>query len=211
MYVAHQEEAIQAKLVCRSFKRRELLPVSQKLLWRIETGMVRTFSLHEDGSITTMGLWGSGDIVGYPLAGIDPYHIECLSDLQAHQLQDSRASEQAMLSHLYQSQAMMMIRHGSMRERLDKFLVWLADKFGEQSEQGYHILIQLTHQDIAEAIDTSRVTVTRLIGKLEKKEAMSWSRKSCLLHPNFYSSVKSSQVESSLSGDSSAFVKNRCA
>ena len=35
--------------VIREFKRRECLPMIQPLLWQIDTGMVRSFTFHEDG------------------------------------------------------------------------------------------------------------------------------------------------------------------
>jgi CRP-like cAMP-binding protein len=59
-----------------------------------------------------------------------------------------------------------------MRERLRLFLVWLAHKFGQQMEHGWQIGFRLTHQDLADAIGSSRVTVTRLLSKLEKQGAI---------------------------------------
>ncbi|PZD70156.1 Regulatory protein CysR [Acaryochloris thomasi RCC1774] len=65
--------------ILREFKRREFLPMIQNLLWKIDGGLVRAQTLHEDGMILALGLWGAGDIVGHPPAGVEPYQIECLS------------------------------------------------------------------------------------------------------------------------------------
>jgi CRP-like cAMP-binding protein len=46
-------------------------------------------------------------------------------------------------------------------------LSWLAKKFGQEVAQGQLIDLRLTHQEIAEIMGTTRVTVTRLLKELE--------------------------------------------
>lgn len=46
---------------------------------------------------------------------------------------------------------------------------WLAKRFGQEVEQGRLIDLRLTHQDLAELIGATRVTVTRLLNDLEKQ------------------------------------------
>lgn len=180
----HQQET---SPVVREFKRRECLPMIQNLFWQIDTGMVRSFTLHEEGDITTLGLWGTGDIIGYPFAGIEPYHIECLSNVRVHRLQsnDGPALDEAMWCHIQQSQALLTIHHGSVQTRFRTFLNWFADKFGQRSGDECFIPLPLTHQEIAEVIGSSRVTVTRLIGELEKENMLSWSKQGCVIHHHF--------------------------
>src|SRR4028118_488504 len=52
---------------------------------------------------------------------------------------------------------------------LYQLLTWLAKRFGSEVEQGHLIDMILTHQDIAEIIGTSRVTVTRTLGHFEQQ------------------------------------------
>lgn len=169
--------------VVREFKRRECLPMIQNLLWQIDTGMVRSFTLHEEGDITTLGLWGVGDIIGHPFAGIEPYQAECLSNVRVHRLpiDDCQTLEEAMWCHIQQTQALLTIRHGSVQTRFSTFLNWLAARFGQRSGDDCFIPLPLTHQDIAEVIGSSRVTVTRLIGEFEREDTLSWSKKGCVL------------------------------
>ena len=68
------------------FKRRERLPLSEKL-WFIEAGAVRTYTLIDDGTIITLGFWERGDTVGQPLAYLQPYEVECLTDIKVRVLQ----------------------------------------------------------------------------------------------------------------------------
>lgn len=48
-----------------------------------------------------------------------------------------------------------------------KFLIWLSDEFGRDIDKGKLIDIYLTHQEIAEVLNTTRVTITRLLMQLE--------------------------------------------
>ncbi|KAI9134778.1 Crp/Fnr family transcriptional regulator [Acaryochloris sp. CCMEE 5410] len=169
--------------VVRTFKRRECLPMIQNLLWKIDTGMVRSITLHEEGDITTLGLWGAGDIIGHLFAGIEPYQAECLGTVRVHRLliNDYQALEEAMWCHIQQSQALLTMQHGSVQTRFSRFLNWLADRFGQRSGDECFIPLPFTHQDIAEVIGSSRVTVTRLIGEFEREDTLSWSKKGCVL------------------------------
>ena len=60
------------------FTRRSYLPNRNNALWQIETGVVRTVTWLEDGTIITLGLWGSGDAIGKPISKCDPYQMEYL-------------------------------------------------------------------------------------------------------------------------------------
>ena len=50
-----------------------------------------------------------------------------------------------------------------------KLLAWLAKRFGQEVKQGKLIELRLTHQDIADLVGLTRVTVTRLLSDLEKQ------------------------------------------
>jgi CRP-like cAMP-binding protein len=51
-------------------------------------------------------------------------------------------------------------------------LGWLAKKFGRQVEGGQAIDLRLTHQEIAEILGITRVTVTRLLKEFEDQGAI---------------------------------------
>jgi CRP-like cAMP-binding protein len=177
--------------VIRTFKRRETLPSEESALWQIETGAVRAFTFTEDATPIPLGFWGTGDVVGQLLSRIQPYQIECLTEVKAYRLKSgqfwrSESSQcwqmnQVMLGHLYQMQELLQIRSGQIPQRLQHLLEWLAYKFGRHTEHGQQIELRLTHQDIAEAIGTTRVTVTRLLRQFEQKGLVSLSRQQGIL------------------------------
>jgi len=156
----------------RRFARRFHLPLEQDYLWQIETGVVRTLTCSEEGTFVTLGIWGPGDVVGSILTKADPYQIECLTPVEATLLPQSRWHEatQAMISHIQRSQQLLEILHSrSVELTLLRLLTWLANRFGHGIQEGQLIDLRLTHQEIAELIGATRVTVTRVLNDFERR------------------------------------------
>lgn len=162
-----------------TFKRREFIPLREDVLWKIRTGAVRIFTIAEDGTPITLGFWGVGDLTGQPLIGIQPCQIECLMDVEAVSINSGQCWDlhRVMLSHIHQMQELLRIRHGQVQQRMQLLLHWLAKKFGKPTEQGELIQLRLTHQAIADAIGTTRVTVSRLMQELEREQIISYSKR----------------------------------
>jgi CRP-like cAMP-binding protein len=170
--------ASEALPIC-TFERREQIPASEPVLWQIQSGVIYTSTLMEDGSAIPLGYWGVGDLFGQPISDIQPFLIECLTPVEVVRLTSAGGQllDQAMRSHIHQMQMFLKIRQGQIRSRLELFLQWLAEKFGCPNGQGRLIPLRLTHQDIADAIGTTRVTVTRMLHILEAEQVIAWSSK----------------------------------
>ncbi len=177
-------QAQSARQIQRAFKKREYIPLSNGILWRIEIGVVRTLTLAEDGTIISLGFWGVGDVIGQPLALIQPYQIECLTNVKAiaQRLDECWDLDRVMLSHIHQTQELLRIRHGLIQQRLLQFLDWLANKFGFRAEQGRLIPLRLTHQDVADVLGTTRVTITKSLQQLQRQRVISLGKHQILLH-----------------------------
>jgi CRP-like cAMP-binding protein len=168
----------------RTFKRREFIPLERGNLWQVESGLVRATTWNEDGSVISLGFWGSGDIVGSSLSSIDPYQVECLTAVKAMALpEDYQCSRQVLLSHVYQTEQLLKIAHsGSIEQRLLNFLTWIGHRFGRRGDRKQLIIdVRLTHQDMADTIGTTRVTVTRLLGKFQQEGVVDWSKQHLIL------------------------------
>jgi CRP-like cAMP-binding protein len=152
------------------FSRNDHLPSRQDLLWSLEWGIVRTLTWNEEGVSITLGYWGAGDVVGQPLSGAYPYQIECLTSVEAtsvpvdqwHHFIDGIIRHSQATEELFS-----IVRSERVYNRLDQLLIWLGNKFGRNVAQGILIDLRLTHQNIAELIGTTRVTVTKLLKELE--------------------------------------------
>ncbi|MBD2663390.1 putative Transcriptional Regulator, Crp/Fnr family [Richelia sinica FACHB-800] len=154
------------------FARRSLLPDQKNTIWQIETGFVRTFTYLEDGTTVALGLWGPGDMVGTAFSQVKPYQIECLTKVEVNLIPLGEYSEiaQTLLHHIQQAEELMIIRsYKKVETMLIKLLAWLSKKFGSEVEKGRLIDMRLTHEDLAEMIGSTRVTITRILGQLEQE------------------------------------------
>lgn len=161
------------------------MPTPAHQLWQVEQGFVRTLTWDENGYVSTLGIWGPGDLVGLPLTQVEPYYVCCLGDVKAKLLAaHCHWPMEALLCHLQQTEALLQIARGKrICDRLRQFLVWLAQRFGYPTDQGRVTELQLTHQEIAETLGTSRVTITRLLKTLEQDCFMRRSRQRYVLLP----------------------------
>lgn len=169
----------------RLFTRREVIQPHQELLWRIDRGAVRTLTWSEDGTFITLGYWGPGDLIGYPLSKVNPYQIECLTSVEASIVPPHLWHQDisALLAHIQRSEELLSIIHRKpMSLRLWQFLVWLSEKFGRNVEQGRLIDLNITHQEISEVLNTTRVTVTRLLQQFEEQEILLRYKRRIILH-----------------------------
>lgn len=175
-----------ADLKRSQYARRSLLPSSQKYLWQIETGAVRTLSMLGDGTNVTLGIWGVGDVVSQVLSKSETYQMECLTPVEVTRipLEQWHFVNEVLIRHIQQCQEFIEILHyRSIDISLLRLLNWLAQKFGLEVKQGQLIDLHLTHQEIAEIIGTTRVTVTRLLNEFEKQGIIErLSRKRIVLH-----------------------------
>ncbi len=156
----------------QTFTCRQLVPVPSKGLLRIERGAVRTVTWNEQGTPITLGYWGVGDVLGQPPSGVQPYQIECKTHVEISYIPANLCdrSLDEILAHVRQNQAFFcIVRSESLRSRLLQLLIWLGQKFGREVAQGLLIDLRLTHQEISEALGITRITVTRLMARLEEE------------------------------------------
>ena len=85
---------------------------------------------------------------------------------------------QGLSSRVLQTETMIeTLTHRDMSSRLASFLLVLCRDFGVPGERGVTIDLRLSHQAIAEAIGSTRVTITRLLGELKSSSLLAIDRK----------------------------------
>jgi len=159
-------------LTYRSFAKRSLLPLNSDAIWQIESGVVRTITWFEDGVCATLGIWGEGDLVGKALSTSLSYEIECLTDVRAKSIPQKNwhLLTEPMIVHIQRHEEFMKIVHCRQTEiAVMHLLNWLVKRFGYQIDQGQLINLRLTHQEMAELIGTTRVTMTRILNNFERQ------------------------------------------
>jgi global nitrogen regulator NtcA len=90
---------------------------------------------------------------------------------------------QGLASRILQTEMMIeTLAHRDMGSRLVSFLLILCRDFGVPTNEGIRIDLKLSHQAIAEAIGSTRVTVTRLLGDLREDKMISIYKKKITVH-----------------------------
>jgi global nitrogen regulator NtcA len=90
---------------------------------------------------------------------------------------------QGLSSRILQTEMMIeTLAHRDMGSRLVSFLLILCRDFGVPTSDGIRIDLKLSHQAIAEAIGSTRVTVTRLLGDLRQEGMISIHKKKITVH-----------------------------
>ena len=154
----------------KRFPVRNMIACDATRLFRITSGVVRTLTYLENGTPVVFGLWGPGDAVGGMLSHVTPYYIESFTVVEGTLFTPDDPVAIANLTKLYlqQVEELMVIRsHKTIDIRLIRLLSWISRRFGEDNAQGNLINLRLTHQDLAELLGTTRVTVTRTLGQIE--------------------------------------------
>ncbi|MGB3298974.1 MAG: Crp/Fnr family transcriptional regulator [Phormidesmis sp.] len=159
------------------FNRHDQIPNGDNKLWQIQSGYVRTLSWNSEGDPIPLGFWRAGDIFGEAIARTSPYEAQCLSSVTARPLNmEAGFSYEAAMAQVQQSNDLLRIVHcRQLNQSLLQFLCWLASRFGQPTHEGLEIPVKLIHQDIADAIGATRVTIARQIKQLEREGKLRWS------------------------------------
>lgn len=157
-----------------------------KEFFLIQHGLVRVYRLNKSGAQVVLALLGKGDCFGEMGLFTDSVRtawIEAVTDVVLYQMQKDdfgnllRATPEIcwqMLGILSQRLAKMDEQMENfvcltVEERLLKALFMLAQELGQMEGENWVLPPCLTHLLLGELIGTSRETVTRALGRLEKK------------------------------------------
>lgn len=170
-----------------TYQRRDLVhmaagsrvPLLRNHLWLVTRGMVKLSCITEHGDDLVLGLAGPNEPFGEPLTNSELYEATtlCDSDLLCIPFEEIDGTPhlaitlvRAMASRMRQSEALIaLLGLRRIEERVRGFLELLAQDYGQPCDQGLRLNLRLTHQDIASALSTTRVTVTRVLGLLKEE------------------------------------------
>lgn len=154
------------------------IPLFEDEVCIIYRGIARTQTLQFGGEESILGLVGPMMPVARRFTMLNPYEAYALThvDLLRLKWEEIESSEvlmrelnRSLIQRLRHTEVMLaLLSKRQTSERLIGFLSFLAQEYGKQTPQGIRIEVQLTHHQIADAICTTRVTITRLLGILRK-------------------------------------------
>jgi len=153
------------------------VPLLKKSVWLVVRGMVKLSAISVQGDELLLGLAGPNEPFGDPLSNVEVYEVTtlCESDLLCLTCDEIAASPHLAMALLQgmgvryrQSEAMLgLLGLRRIEDRVRGFLELLANDYGQPCDQGLRLNIKLTHQELASALSTTRVTVTRVLGNLK--------------------------------------------
>ena len=173
-------EQLYQERTLQPFRSGQIIPMRPDELWVVCRGVVVLNTLHPTGDEALLGITIPSMPFGLPLTWISPYQAIALTDvdllpLTISEVERSPALCQGLFRHLsrrlQQAEAFLALS-GCRRveERLKQLLILLQHEVGQPTPRGTRINVRLTHQQLANAIGTTRVTITRLIGQLKQEE-----------------------------------------
>ncbi len=175
MSASNSSSVPDASVIQQHFSRDDILPLLPNSLWRIEQGAVRIVTWNEEGAVSTLGYWGMQDVVGQPMSSVIPYEIRCLTKVQVSLLPRALWMQaiDAIIKQKQQTEELLVILgQNPAAQRLWLLLTFLSQKFGRNVEQGRLIDLRLTHQELAETVNFTRVSVTRTLQYLEAEKKL---------------------------------------
>ncbi|MBE9167495.1 PAS domain-containing protein [Pleurocapsales cyanobacterium LEGE 06147] len=161
------------------YERGEIIPLEPDQIWLISKGAVKLTTLSDRCEDMLIGLVRDGMIFGSSLTALPTYQATVLSDVQLASIQFIEISQSPCLAQalfpliaqrLRQTESFLSI-YGQIRveDRLNHLLTLLKQEIGEPVKEGIRFCIRLTHQDFASVCCTTRVTITRILGKLQQE------------------------------------------
>lgn len=160
------------------YSKGEAIRLKQGTVWLVCRGIVKLAIVSETGEEVLLGLAGAGS--PFSALDIDAFgacEATALSEVELTCFSWSEIAADPDLAQkllpklnqrLQQTTALLAIsgkRHA--KSRLYELLLLLAKQIGQLTERGTRLSIRLTHSDLASACSTTRVTITRMLSKLE--------------------------------------------
>lgn len=155
------------------------IPLSNTFLGYVIQGLVKLSTLSQTGTEIMTGLVTSGMVFGSTMTNLSLYEATAISNVELVLIYVSEMRAIPNLNEillpkikqrLQQTESFLfIISHYNVEDRLISLLEMLKSELGEPVVEGTRLLFRMTHKDIANACNSTRVTITRLLKKLQKQ------------------------------------------
>lgn len=160
----------------------EGIPLVSQGVWQVCQGLVQLSTPCLNGEEVWLGWADPSMFFGQWFSLLPSYQATALSDVHLIWFSLAEINASARLSQLVLPQMVRRMRQteallaisGQRRveERLQQLFLLMKQEMGEPMPEGTRFRVRLTHQNLANAIGTTRVTVTRLLSKLKREGAI---------------------------------------
>lgn len=162
------------------YSKGEAIPLTPQNLWLVHEGLIKLHTLTEENEEVLLGLLGPTMPFSSGSSFLPVYQATAMTDVQLLQFSIAEIKASPQLARLilpklndrfHQMEALLSIAgQRRVRQRLYLLLRLLKQEVGEPIAGGVRLKLRLTHEEIASACCTSRVTITRLLGELQRQQ-----------------------------------------
>lgn len=164
------------------YQKGETIPLNPQDIWQVRSGLVKLTTYVNSGQEILIGLAGASAPFGSSLTALPLYEATALTDtrLWCIPLTEFAASAELtqrllpQISQRLRQTELLLAIYGQLRvtDRLHSLLQLLKDEIGQPVANGIRLSARLTHEDLATACCTTRVTVTRLLSQLQQQQKL---------------------------------------
>ena len=164
----------------------EGIPLVSQGVWQVCQGTVQLSTVCQNGEEVWLGWAAPSTFFGQWFSLLQSYQATALCDVHLiwFSLAEINASPrlahvvlQQMVRRMRQTEALLAISgQRRVEDRLHYLLLLMQREMGQPVAEGTRLEVRLTHQNLANAIGTTRVTVTRLLSKLKSEGAITLDR-----------------------------------
>ncbi|MGK7943141.1 MAG: Crp/Fnr family transcriptional regulator [Microcystaceae cyanobacterium] len=164
----------------RFYDKSDEIPLLNDGVWQVCRGIVQLSQISLSGDEIILGWAQQNTFFGQWLSHLEAYHAKALSEVYLRwysltEIENSPSLTQVMVMQMArrmkQTEALLAIAGlKRVEERLHHLLHLLKQEMGESTEIGTRLPVRLTHQNLANAISTTRVTITRLLGEFQRQD-----------------------------------------
>ena len=161
------------------------IPLLKNQIWLVVRGAVVLSAMNKDNKVAVLGFVGPGQSFGEPLSRIDGYNALALCNcdflcLSIDEAYNSGSISQVIFQSIvarnnYAESFLVVLGIKNTKEKVKAFLEMLALDFGHVVEGGIVIGFKINHEQIANALGFTRVTMTRMLNDLKDN---GWLKKS---------------------------------
>lgn len=164
----------------------DYIPMKGKGIWQVYRGLIQLNTFHKNGEEVVIGWVAPTTLFNLQGNNLQVHEAKALTEVYLHWFSEAEMSAssdltQTLLVQLNRrmSQAQSLLAIAGMKrveDRLRALLSLLHHDLGQPTIEGSLIPVHLTHQTLASAIATTRVTVTRLLGYFQQQGEISLNR-----------------------------------
>jgi PAS domain S-box-containing protein len=172
----------------------ETITLNPSEIFYVCQGLVKLNTFCETGEEVLTGLASEKMVFGSSLTSLQTYQATGLTDVELVSIDVAEIAQSPFLSHallpkinqrLRQTESFLAISgRQRVQDRLQYLFLLLKQEIGQSVPEGTRLNVRLTHEEFASACCTTRVTITRLMGKLQQEGVIRFDSKKHIILQN---------------------------